>query len=67
MIVYDLETFSTVNCIPYGNCMYKLNRISGKYNRDITERQFENCSNVCVVSKRTDCINEMLDHVFNGP
>ena len=35
MIVYDIETFSTIKCIPYANCIYRLSKISGKYYRDI--------------------------------
>ena len=38
MIVYDLETFNTDKAVPYANCIYRLSKISVKYNRDITER-----------------------------
>ena len=26
MIVYNIETFSTIKCVPYANCIYKLNK-----------------------------------------
>ena len=40
MNVYDLETFKAV---PYASCIYRLSKISGKYNRDITRREYEKC------------------------
>ena len=36
VVVYDIETFSTIKCIPYANCIYRLSKISGKYYRDIS-------------------------------
>ena len=39
MIVYDIDTFNTDRAVPYANCIYRLSKISGKYNRDITERE----------------------------
>ena len=41
MIVYDIETFNTDRSVPYANCIYRLSKISGKFNRDITE--YETC------------------------
>ena len=38
MVVYDKETFCTIKCVPYANCIYRLSKISGKYYRDISER-----------------------------
>ena len=35
MVVYGIETFSTIKCVPYANCIYRLGKISGKYYRDI--------------------------------
>ena len=64
MIVYDLETFKKMTVIPYANCIYELSEILGKYHRDITECEYQQCLNDCVVFKGTDCINEMLDHVL---
>ena len=51
MIVYDIETFGTTRCVPYPHCQYKLSTLSGRYNRDITERKKQNCSNDCIVFK----------------
>ena len=41
MIVYDLETFNTDKVVAYANCIYRLSKISGQQNRDITQREFE--------------------------
>ena len=68
MVVYDIETFNTDRAVPYANCMYRLSKLSGKYNRDISEIQYQNCLNDCFVFKGLDNINEMLDYVshFKG-
>ena len=64
MTVYDLETFNTDKAFPYAMCMYRLGKVSGKYNRDKTPRKFEKCRKDCIVFKGTDSINELLDHNF---
>ena len=64
IVVYDLETFNKIRPVPYCSCIYKLSKISGKDNRDISEQEYQKCLNDCVVFKGTDCINEMLDHVL---
>ena len=64
MIVYDIETFSTIKCVPYANCIYRLSKISGKYYRDISEKEYQNCLNDCIVFKGLDNINKMLDYVL---
>ena len=65
IIVYDLETFNKNRAVPYCSCIYKLSKISGKYQRDISEQEYQKCLNDCVVFKGTDCVNEMLDHVLS--
>ena len=62
--VFDIEIFSTYRVIFYSNCMYKLSKFSGNYNRDITGGEYEKCRNDCIVFKGTNCINETLDHVL---
>ena len=37
MIVYDIETFNTDRAVLFAIGIYRLSKISGKYNRDITE------------------------------
>ena len=65
IVVYGLETFIKTRVYPYCSCIYKLSRISGKYNRDKSEKKYQKCLNDCVVFKGTDCINAMLDHVIS--
>ena len=64
-VVYDLETFNKIKAVPYCSCIYKLSKISGKYHRDISEKDYRNCLKDCVVFKGTGCINEMLDYVLS--
>ena len=63
--MYDLETFNKIRVVPHCSCIYELSEISGKYNRDVSEKECRKWLNECVVSKGTDCINEMLDHVLS--
>ena len=64
MIVYDIETFNTIKCVPYANCIYRLSKISGKYYRDISEKEYQKCLKDCIVFKGIDNINKMLDYVL---
>ena len=64
MVVYDIEIFNTIKCVPYSDCIYRLSKISGKYNRDISEKEYQKCLNDCFVFKGLDNINEMLDYVL---
>ena len=38
MIVYDIQTFNTIKCIPYANRIYRLRKNSGTYSRDISDQ-----------------------------
>ena len=53
-----------IRTVPYCGCIYKVSKIFGKYNRDISEQEYQKCLNDCVVFKGPYCINEMLDHVL---
>ena len=64
MIVYDLETLNTDRAIPYANCIYRLSKISRKYNRDTTQAEHENFKKDCIVSKGKNSVNEKLDYVL---
>ena len=59
-----METFNIDRAVPCANCTYRLCKISGKYNRDITQRGYEKCRKDCIVFKGTNSINEMLDYVL---
>ena len=64
MIVYDIETFNTTKCFHYANCIYRLRKVSGEHNRDISEKENEKCKKDYIVSKGLDNINEILDYVL---
>ena len=64
MVVYDIETFSTIKCVPYAICIYRLSKISGKNYEDISEKEYQKCLNDCIVFKGLDNINKMLDYVL---
>ena len=64
MIVYHLETFNSDNAVPYANCIYRQSKISGNYNRDITQGEYEILLNDSIVFKGTNSIREMLNHVL---
>ena len=38
IIVYDLETYDKDRTVRYCSCIYKLSKMSGRYNRDITKK-----------------------------
>ena len=46
MIDFDLEAFTNDKAVPYATCIYRISKISGKYNRDITQREYEKCKNL---------------------
>ena len=41
--VYDLETHKTDRAIPYVFCFYRLSKLAGRYNRDLTPDELEKC------------------------
>ena len=62
---YDLDTYNRDRAAPYCTCIYKVCKFSGTYNRDISEKEYQNCLNDFVVFKGSDCINDMLDHILS--
>ena len=64
MIVCDIETFNIDRAIPYAIYINRLSKISGKYYRDISENEYQNGLIDCIVFKRLDNINRMLDCVL---
>ena len=63
--MHDLETFNKFRAVAYCSCMFKLSKTSGKYHRDISEKEYQKCLNDCVVFKGSDCIKAMLDHLLS--
>ena len=64
-MLYDLETYNTINCAPYAKGIQKLSKISGNYHRDITEKEYQKCQSDCIVFKGLDNINKKLDHILS--
>ena len=42
-ITYDLETHNTDRARPYVFCFYRLKKLAGIYNRDLTKDEIEKC------------------------
>ena len=64
-VVYDSETFNKIHAVRYCSCIFKQSKISGKYNRETSEREYQKCLNERVASKGTDCNKELLHHVLS--
>ena len=64
MVIYEIKTFNTIKCVPYANYIYKLSKLSGKYHRDRTEKEYQKCLNNFIVFRGLDNNNEMLDYVL---
>ena len=41
--VYDLETHNTDRARPYVFCFYRLSKLAGRFNRDLTPDELEKC------------------------
>ena len=41
--MFNIETSNEVRAVPYCKCVSKLSKISGKYNRAITEKEYQKC------------------------
>ena len=51
IVVYDLKTFIKVRIVLYCSCIYKLSKISGKYHRDISEKEIPKCQMIVMFLK----------------
>ena len=65
IVVYDSESYSKDRTVLSCSFIYKLSKISGNYNRDISEKEYQKCLNDRVVFKGSDCFYEMLDKVLS--
>ena len=59
-----IETFNTINCVPYSICIYRLSKISGNNNQDISEKVYQKRRKYCIVFKRLNDFNEMLYYIL---
>ena len=60
-IVYDLETHNTDRARPYCISFYRLSKISGRYGRDQTREELDNCKKDTIVFDGDNCISNDLD------
>ena len=66
MVVYDIDTFNTIKCVPLANCIYRISPLPGKYIREITQREHEKCKKDCIVFKGLDNINKCYIKFYNS-
>ena len=60
-ITYDLETHNTDRARHYVFCFYRLNKLAGKYNREITPYALENCKKDTIAFDGGNCVTIALD------
>ena len=60
-IVYDLETHNTDRATPYCISFYRLSKLAGRYNRDLTPYETEKCKKDINVFDGDNCVNNALD------
>ena len=60
-IVYDLETHNTDRARPYNMTFYRLGKLAGRYNRDLTPYEIENCKKDTLVFDGDNCVSNALD------
>ena len=60
-IVYDIETYNTDRARPYCISFYRLSKLAGRYNRDLTPDELEKCKKDTIVFDGDNCIEKVLD------
>ena len=60
-IVYDLETHNTDRARPYVFCFYRLSKLAGKYNQDLTPNELEKCRKDTIAFDGDNCVEKALD------
>ena len=59
--VYDLETHNKDRARPYVFCFYRLSKLAGIYNRDLTKAEIEKCKNDTIAFDGDNCVEKALD------
>ena len=57
-IVYDIETYNTVTARPYVFSFYRLSKLAGRYNRDLTPSELEKCREDTIAFEGNDCVEK---------
>ena len=60
-ITYDLETRNTDRAKPYVFCFYRLSKLAGRYNRDLTPCEVEKCRKDTIGFDGDNCDEKVLD------
>ena len=60
-IRYDTETYNTDKARPYCFSFYRLSKLAGKYERDLTPYELEKCKKDTIVFDGDDCVEKALD------
>ena len=60
-ITYDLETHNTDRARPYAFCFYRLSKLAGRYNRDLTKDEIEKCKKDTIAFDGDNCVEKALD------
>ena len=59
-IVYDLETHNTDRARPYVFCFYRLSKLAGRYNRDLTKDEIDQCKKGSIAFDGDNCVEKAL-------
>ena len=60
-IVYDLETQNTDRVRPYIFCFYRISKLAGRYNRDLTHDGRLKCKKDIIAFDGDNCVEAALD------
>ena len=60
-IIYDLETYNTDRARAYAFCFYRLSKLTGRYNRDLTKDEIEKCRKDTIAFDGDNCVEKALD------
>ena len=60
-IVYDLETHKTDRARPHVICFYRLSKIAGRYCRDLTPDEIDECKKDTLAFDGGNCFEKALD------
>ena len=63
-ILYDLDTHNADRARPYNMTFYRLSKIAGKFNLDLTSYEIAKCKKDILVFDGDDCITKALDFVL---
>ena len=60
-IGYDLETHNTDRARHYVFCFYRISKLAGRYNRDLTSDEREKCKKDSIALDGDNCVEKALD------